>query len=343
MNQPRRALHMSRRDFLKAFGAAAATFIGADLSPVIGKNVHVRAGVGRPSQAVQVLKIGILLPISRIYPLLGENLLAGLSLYFDLHQKKNRNYQVQLIPEKIGMAHGSTYQKACRLVRDAQVHLVVGVISSETAAQLRNLFYENRIPLIVSNAGANAVSTSDHNPYVFYNSLSYWHANWAAGAWAAQELGKKAVVATSFYDSGYDALNAFRLGFEAAGGEIARVAVTHGPGQDKELSSLPDLIRQARPDFMYALYGGKMAEDFCQAFSESGLNRSIPLACSGFMVEDSILPQLGTEVLDVKSVFSWARGLDNAANKRFVGSYEKRTGRLADPFALLTFGARSTD
>src|SRR2546426_10380737 len=71
--------------------------------------------------------------------------------------------------------------------------------------------------LILADAGANIVRETEQSPYVFHNTLGYWQSSLALGEWAVRNIGKKVFVASSFYESGYDALYAFRLGAEIAG------------------------------------------------------------------------------------------------------------------------------
>ena len=92
---------------------------------------------------------------------------------------------------------------------------------------LRHTLNETRTPLIANTVGERIVTQAESSPYVFYNSLNYWQANKATGEWAAKNVGRKAFIAGSFYESGYDTVYAFRHGFEGTGGEVVGSYITH--------------------------------------------------------------------------------------------------------------------
>src|SRR5206468_2804538 len=99
----------------------------------------------------------------------------------------------------------------------SDVDVLVAAISSPVANLLAPLSRERKIPLIVANAGGHLEPPAPDNPFVLHNSLHYWQASYAMGTWLARSS-RSAFIASSFADSGYDALFAFRAGFEAGGG-----------------------------------------------------------------------------------------------------------------------------
>jgi branched-chain amino acid transport system substrate-binding protein len=157
------------------------------------------------------------------------------------------------------------------------------------------------------------------------------------GTWTAPNLGKKAILASSFYDSGYDTLYAFRLGFEGAGGQILSTHVTDTPGREGGMSEFITELKRERPDFVYALYCGQDAIAFMKAWEESGLSGKIPLAGSGFFVDESLLSAHGHAAQRTRSSFPWSPVLELPENKAFVHSYRERTGRHADAFSMLGY------
>src|SRR5262249_55244148 len=147
--------------------------------------------------------------------------------------------------------------------------------------------------LLVSDAGADAVEPVRGGGSVFFDSLGYWQASWAMGDWAARNLGRRAVVAASLYESGYDSLYAFQPGLEEAGGEGVETCVTHVPPATHDTGRAIAAIRRAVPDFVFAAYSGQPAVDFVRAYADSGLARRVPLAGSSFLVDETLLPAMG--------------------------------------------------
>jgi len=225
------------------------------------------------------------------------------------------------------------------LIEKENVDAVVGIMGPTVSAQMRNLLEETETCLIVTDGGADIVRPADQSPYVFHNSLGGWQASWGTGTWAGRNIGPRAVVASSFYESGYDAPYAFGLGLEQAGGHVAETLVSGLPTDSDDLSQVIEGIKNAAPDFVYALYSGKPAVEFVKAYASAGLAGQIPLLASGFMVDESILPSLGKAAVGIKSCLPWAVGLQTSANQAFVKACRQATGRVPGPFAVLGYDA----
>jgi hypothetical protein len=214
------------------------------------------------------------------------------------------------------------------LLDEGCVDLVVAGVSAPVAARLRNLFEERQVPLLVSSIGATARRSAHRSPYVFTSSLGLWEASAAMGRWSAFQLGRSCLVLTSAFDSGFDHVRAFRLGFESAGGRVAGTVVTHaqapaprgsasstdplevsGPG----LECMAGAVRRSGADFVHAAYSGREALDFFRAWQESGLSRRLPLSCGGFAVEDYLLARHGSGAAGATSSLGWATGLTGAS------------------------------
>ena len=258
-------------------------------------------------------------------------------LSFDQFKDQIGGRRVELVKEQIGFGRTLAIRKARELIERDKVDVVVGVVNSEVAADLRPIFEESRRVLIVTNVGANVVREADRSSHVFYNSLNYWQANRATGQWAADNLGRRAFVASSLYDSGYDSVYAFRTGFESAGGEVVDTYTTHVPPDSGDPAPLIAAIKKAKPDVVFGCYCGEPAITFVRAYSKSGLAKRIPLVGSGFMVDDDILPAMGRAAQGIRTAFPWASSLQTPENEAFGVAYLESTGRPADSFAVLGY------
>ena len=317
---------LNRRDFLKA-----ACFMtgGLIISP---------PSLSFFSPCNPAIKIGILVPGSKIYPDLGHNLLAGMKVYFEHSGKMPDSLRIELNTRDIGYISSTALRNARSLIEDDHVDIVAAYINTRTAGPLKDLFHEKKIPLIIANAGENLIKREAGSPYIFYISLNHWQAEWALGRWAARNMGKRGVMAASFYDSGYDALYAFRLGFEQAGGKIQKTWVTGSPiSQDVTLTKILRETKRLRPDFIHASYCGLKAVNMVKAYADSKISGKIPLIGSGFLVDDGILPAQGKAALGIKSCLSWSGGLGSDENRAFISAFRASTGKRADAFAVLGY------
>jgi branched-chain amino acid transport system substrate-binding protein len=307
---------ITRRQFLRttaALGGVAAvgSFASSCGAPGLG-------GASGP------LKIGVLLPSSDIYAVLGASITEGMKMYFEGVGNKAGGRDIQLISEDEGTKADVAAQKARKLVEQDQVDLVAGIVSSGVAAAVRDYFHDNKKFLIIANAGANALTRKAKSPYIFRTSFTNWQPNWPMGTWAAQNLGKKAFITVPDYGAGKDTISAFTNSFTAAGGQVVKVQLTPFPNMGDPAPFIAE-IKAATPDFVYAFYSGAAAVTFVKAYKDFGLTGSIPLTGSGFIVEQDVLPAHGDAALGVKSCLHWALTLDNPENKAFVEAYGKRT------------------
>ena len=342
------SVRLSRRAFLRRFGVAATALAAGQLvSACSGHQASASAlDRGAASQPMAAnfaaaqqgtLRVGVLLPQSQLYPMIGANFRAGMELYLAQARDDQRSRPLTLLMHEYGTLPSVAIEQAQALIANDQVDMIVGSLSSGSAAALHPLLREREMPLLISNIGANMTRVERQSPYIVRNSFSYWQSTWALGRWAAGNLGRRAIVASSFYESGYDSLYAFQLGFESAGGAIQSTRVTHLPTESSELPGLMDAIQHSQPELVFAAYSGPQARYFVRAYAQAGLSAHIPLIGSSFLVDETLLPEQGDAALGIKTVLPWAPTLDRPANQAFASAFQQFTGRPADPFAVLGY------
>jgi branched-chain amino acid transport system substrate-binding protein len=322
-------LAYTRRDLLRRTGQLAGALAATATLPLALRTRHVPTSAGRSAPP---LRIGALLPQSTVYPRLAESLLAGLQLAF---AREGRH--IALLVEDIGRGAAFPTPAVDRLLGEHRAAVLLGMVNPDTAASLRARLAASGALLVNLPVGANMPRAADDHPAIVTHSLAHWQASLALGRWAAGRLGRRALLATSLYDSGYDALYAFRLGFERAGGTVVATQVTHHPANDDPLAAQLDALTGFAPDFVYAAYSGQDAVDFVRAYHAAGLAARLPLIGSSFLTDEALLPQMGPVALGIRTAAPWSPALDTPANRRFVAAYRAQTGQAPDTFALLGY------
>jgi branched-chain amino acid transport system substrate-binding protein len=306
---------LSRRAFLSAVGASSgAVALGAMLPESLA--------------AAPRLRVGVVLPRVSRAPNLGPHLLRGLGLALAAPGMP----QVSLTTRWYEKGQREALDQVRELVEGGAA-LVVGAMSRHEAQQIAPLLSERGVPLLITDVGASIQRKS--HPFIFRSSLGHWQGAWALGQWAATNIGRRALIASSFYDSGYDTVHAFWGGFEQAGGELPSLVVTGGPGEE------PDLLaaaRAARPDFVFAAYSGPAATRFVRGYAAAGLG-GLPLLGSGTLTADDLLSAQSSAALGIRSAHSWDAG--RPAAQAFVASYLAAHGSTPDAFAALGYDAGS--
>jgi branched-chain amino acid transport system substrate-binding protein len=322
MSNETQSTKFTRRDFLKVSGAAAAT---AAAAPWLSA-----CGGGAASGPV---KIGILLPYSDIYAVLGESITEAMRMYFDEVGNEAGGRQIELITEDTEITPDVGQQKARKLVEQDEVDLVAGVVSSGVLIGLRDYFDANQKLLICANAGANPISRDLKTPYIWRTSFSNWQPNWPLGTWAYENVAQQAYISIPDYAAGHNMADAFSNSFVAAGGEILGTQLTPFPNMGDPAPFITELADADTP-MVFCFYSGGAAVTFVQAYGEFGLTGNIPLVCAGFTVEEDVLPAQGEAALGARSGLHWALLLDNPENKAFTAAYQERTGNEANVFAV---------
>ncbi|MCB0153865.1 MAG: ABC transporter substrate-binding protein [Anaerolineae bacterium] len=315
--------YFTRREFLKVAGGATAALATA---PLLG-------ACGGGGAANEPIKIGVLLPYSDIYAVLGESITDAMKMYFDEVGNEAGGRQIEIITEDTEIKPDVAQQKARKLIEQDEVDFVTGVVSSGVLMGLRDYFVEAQKLLICSNAGVNAVSRGAKTPYIWRTSFTNWMAPWSIGGWAAENVGTRAVISVPDYAAGQDNINAFSNSYQAAGGEIVSVQKTPFPNMGDPAPFMAELA-DSGADLVYSFYSGGAAVTFVQAYSDFGLSGQLPLLCAGFMVEQDVLPAQGQAALGTYSSLHWAQLLDNPENQTFTAAFQEKVGREADVFAV---------
>lgn len=330
--RPRLTRRMLLRSVSSATGAlAAASLLGAcQVANVAGWEPPRAWGAPRP------VRVGVLLPRSRFYPAMSANWLAGLQAGLESTGPFARR-PPELILAEIAPGRTPTVAHGHRLL-DGGADLLAGLVPPDAAADLGPALGERGSLLIASSVGANSIPRRQHVPQVLHTTLAYWQASWALGGWSATNHGPRAVALASHYESGYDALAAFRHGFEQAGGDLLAARITHLPHEERvDYSGLFAEVAALRPDFVYAAYSGPRATEFLRAYHASELAGRVPLVGSPYLTSEHLLAEQGRAALGVTTALGWADGLPSATEHPFVAAYQSRVGRPPDSFALLGY------
>lgn len=291
---------LGRRRFVQAGGAVAA-------SACLPSGLLAAPAGGRVGG--QAVTVGVLWPESNQYPNLGSELLAGMQAWA---AQGSRDVALRLLPVNYGSRPSQAREAARQLLDSQSVDVLAAFVCRNAAGEWASELAERKVPLLVCDAGANAVQPGALSPWVVRHSLGYWQANWAAGQWAARTMGRRAVVAVGALESGFDMLPAFIRGFEAAGGTVQAVHFTHMPDGSSRLPELEHLVRAERPDLVFALDSGSNAAALATLWVQSGLEGRVPLVGSGMLAEGLNQVRMGAW-----NVLPWYAAHPRPANVQF--------------------------
>ncbi len=249
-------------------------------------------------------------------------------LYVKLHAKDIAPYKVELIKRDEGPPTGAVAKTVTtELITNDKVQLVTGFSFSPSAIALAPVITQSKVPMVIANAGTAWITNL--SPYIVRLSFSMWHPAYPMGAYAHDKIGcKTAAMAYTDFPPGKDSTEAFKTGFEKAGGKIVLSIPMGSPVQVPDFTPFFQRIKDAHPDCMYVFIpSGAHATGVMKAYGELGLRKAgVKLIGPMDLVPDNKLQDMGDAAIGTIVMGHYAVDLDNAANKAFNAEWHKAYG-----------------
>lgn len=168
--------------------------------------------------------------------------------------------------------------QAAQSLLDHGCTTLTGIFSRNLADHLRDSLAQHSARFFVSDLGANAVRRSETCSNLSRVGPNLWQQAYIVGQHYAATGARRALVATSFYEAGYDLPGAFQAGFVAAGGEHVAVVVTGTPEPtllDDGFTRVSAAIARDRFDVLFSLYSGREAARYLPFAQRDGFNSRV--------------------------------------------------------------------
>jgi len=310
---------LTRRTLLTTGSMAAAGVLA-------GPRVRRAHAQGAP------LKVGLVLPYTGVYAVLGESITQGMELVFARENWTVAGRKIEMIKEDDEMKPPVGIRKTEKLIDSDKVDILTGPVHSGILMGMRDKVHGSKTILIVSNAGADAISRDRCSKWIFRTSFSNWQPNQPMGGWVAKNVAKDVFITAPNYQAGKDQLDAFKETFVPAGGKI--VGEDYPKLGETDYAPYLTKIRQSGAKAVYAFFSGTDAVNFVKQFDQFGLKATVKLTGAGFLTEPDVLPAQGKSALGVITGHFYTPLLDNPTNQRFVKDFrEKFAGKMPDGFA----------
>jgi branched-chain amino acid transport system substrate-binding protein len=267
------------------------------------------------------VKIGVITTLSGG----GAGLGIDMRDAFTLAIKQSGNTDIELVVEDDGQKPELAVQIAEKMIQSDKVDLMTGIIWSNLLMAVAPNALAQDIIYLSPNAGPAALAGANCNPNYF--NVAYQNDNFheAMGEYANKDYKKTFILAPN-YPAGKDALTGFKRFYK---GELAGEIYTQ-VGQTDYAAEIAQ-IRDSGADSVFFFLPGGMGIAFMKQYAQSGVG--IPVMGPGFSFSQDILPAVGEAALGVRNSASWAKGLDNEANKKFVEAFQAEYGRLPSIYA----------
>src|SRR3954454_9320194 len=307
---------LSRRAVLAAASAAAASA----LLP--------RRGVAASKAKI---KIGLLLPYSGTYASLGNNITDAMKLAAHEHGGKLGGREIEWVAVDDESDPAKAPANVNKLILGEKVDILTGPVHSGVAMAMMQIVRQEKVLTLVTNAGAQAVTSNLCAPHVFRTSFSNWQTSYPCADVMLKDGRKKVALMFWNYSFGQESMAAFKEGFSKGGGTVVKeIAV---PFPSTEFQANLSEIASLKPDAVFVFFAGAGAAKFVKDYAAAGLGGKIPLYGSGFLTE-GVLGAQGPAAEGVKTTLHYADSLDNPANRKFRDAFRKATSRDADVYAV---------
>jgi branched-chain amino acid transport system substrate-binding protein len=278
------------------------------------------------------IKIGVVLPYTGVYAVLGESITQAMELVFARENWTVAGRKIEMIKEDDEMKPPVGIRKTEKLIDSDKVDILTGPVHSGILMGMRDKVHNSKTILIVSNAGADAISRERCSRWIFRTSFSNWQPNQPMGGWVAKNVSKEAFLVAPNYQAGKDMMDAFKETYVPAGGKV--VAEDYPKLGETDYAPYLTKIRQSGAKAVYCFFSGTDAVNFVKQFDQFGLKQSVKLTGAGFLTEPDVLPAQGKSALGVLTGHFYTPVLDNPTNQRFVKEFrDKFGGKMPDGFA----------
>jgi branched-chain amino acid transport system substrate-binding protein len=284
------------------------------------------------------VRVGLVIPQAGVYTPLGEDMKQGWDLWLEQNDGMMGDFEVETVVADEGESPDTGVPAVQRLLTEDSVDALVGIVNSATALGVAEQVTEAETPLIVANAGAEAITKDAASPYVWRSSFTNAQIAAAMGTHLGEEGVGPVYVMAPDYAAGQEVVAGFTEAYEAAGGEIAGQALTPF-GTTQDFQPFLSGVRSSDAEATFVFYAGGEAVSFVQQYAEFGLKDSIPLYGSGFLTEGSVLEAQGEAAVGVQTTLHYSTEIDNEANAAFVEAYQAAYDELPTTYAVQTYDA----
>ena len=288
------------------------------------------------AHAENSIKIGIVLPYSGVYGLLGNEITGGLELALEKYGSEVSGKKIVLIKEDSEVRPKIGLNKTKKLVFQDKVDLLVGPVASNVAGAMRDFVHNAKVPLIIPNAGNNLLTGEKCSPWVLRTSFSNDQINRVMGPWLFNRGYRTLFLMAPDYAAGHQMMEAVRRGFEGAGGKV--VGEEFPPLREtKDFAPYLAKIKATQPDVLYVFFAGGLAIQFVKQYDEFGMKEHIPLAGAGWLTSPLFLPAQGLAAAGFTGALNYVPSIDSSENKEFQAAFRDRYQRDASEFAVQGF------
>jgi branched-chain amino acid transport system substrate-binding protein len=283
------------------------------------------ASIAARSAAADELRIGFLAPVTGPFAQIAKDMLNGFKMYLDDRQGDFHGATVKLVIEDTQGKPAVAVLKAEKLVKQDQVHMLVGGLLASTGYALAPVSTRDKVVYIASIPASDNLTQRDADKYPYFVRTG-WSSSQPShpfGEWACARGYKKIATIAADYAFGYEVVGGFQKTFEECGGRVIQKiwppinTIDFGP-----------YIATLKPDadVIFSLPVGAGVLQFPKQLAASGNKK--PVIGAGTAYDEFVLPAMGDEVIGSVSALQYSAALETPENEAFVKEYRAKYGKV---------------
>jgi branched-chain amino acid transport system substrate-binding protein len=271
-------------------------------------------------RAEEVVKVGIVMPMSGSFAAAGRQVLAGISLFVQQHGGSVAGKKIQLIVRDDASIPDLSKRVAQELIVTDQVS-VIGAGPTPNALAIAPLSREARIPLVLMISGTSFVTEA--SPYIVRTSFTLGQQSGIVADWAVKNGSRRAVVVHSDFAPGAEASRVFVDRFTNGGGQILEIIKV--PLANPDFAPFLQRARDLHPDTLFVFVPANgQSGIFARQFVERGLDKAgIKLIGTGDLTDDEDLAGMGDAMLGAVTAGFYSALHPSATNKAYREAFRQ--------------------
>jgi branched-chain amino acid transport system substrate-binding protein len=272
------------------------------------------------SAAQDVVKVGLILPLTGSFSSTGRQIAAAAKLYVQVHGDTVAGKKIELIVKDDTGNFELTRRFAQEMIVNDKASILAGFGYTPAALAAAPLSASAKIPEIIM--GAATSSLTEKSPYILRTSYTLAQVAVPAAEYGLRGGAKTAVTLVTDYGPGIDGEAAFKKEFDTHGGKT--LDSLRVPIRNADFSPFLQRAHDLNPDVLFVFVTADQGAAFVRQYIERGMNQSkVKLIATGDITNDEVVNTQGDEMLGVITVHHYSAWHKSKENQNFVAAYKK--------------------
>ncbi|MGW9232266.1 ABC transporter substrate-binding protein [Pseudorhizobium sp. NPDC055634] len=282
-----------------------------------------------PAYAQEVVKVGLILPMTGPFASTGRQVEAGVKAFMAINGDTAGGKKVEVVLRDDAGTADQTRRIAQELVVNDGVSMLMGFGLTPLAMSVAPVLNQAKVPAIITSATTSAIMKQ--SDYFVRTSMGGPQSALPVATWAVENGLKRVVTLVTDYGPGHDIEKGFVDQYKKEGGEI--VESVRVPLQNPDFAPFLQRVRDAKPDAVFVFVPSGVGSLFMKQFVERGLSDAgIKLIATGDVTDDDLLNGIGEAAKGVITGHFYSANHDSQENKAFVQEVRKSNNNMRPNF-----------